>query len=105
MGVNGPGGVVAGGLPPVLHLRAIVAAIPRRPAALLITDADGRVEDFDLAALYICTTATMAGSHFCSPLPVSELVTQIESGALTDTARRMAVRAALRMGIGDLGWV
>ena len=77
------------GLPPLLPLRAFTAPKPGHPTALLITDEDCRVEDFNLAALDICTTATLAGSHLRSPLPVSDLVTQFEADALADSVRRV----------------
>jgi len=62
---------------------------PGRPTALLITDEDCRVEDFDLAALDIRTTATLAASFLRSPLPVSDLVTRFEADALADAAMRV----------------
>ena len=77
------------GLPPVLPLRAITAPEPGRPTALLITDEDCRVEDFNLAAIDIRTTATLAGSSLRSPLPVSDLVIRFEAEALADAARRV----------------
>jgi deoxyribodipyrimidine photo-lyase len=80
------------GLPPVLPLRAVVAPNPRRPTALLITDEDCRVEDFDLAALDIRTTATLADSPLRSPLPVSKLVSRFEAGALADAASRVGAK-------------
>ncbi len=76
------------GLPPVLPVRAITAPQPGRPTALLITDEDCRVEDFDLVALDIYATATLAASHLRSPLPVSDLVCRFEAGALADAALR-----------------
>jgi deoxyribodipyrimidine photo-lyase len=77
------------GLPTVLPLRAFTPPQPGRPTALLITDEDCRVEDFDLAALDIRTTATLAASHLRSPLAVSDLVTRFEAGALVDAAMRV----------------
>ena len=77
------------GLPSVLPLRLITAPQPGRPTALLITDEDCRVEDFDLAALDIRTTATLAASTLRSPLPVSDLVTRFEAHALADAAMRV----------------
>ena len=85
------------GLPTVLPLRAITAPQPGRPTALLITDEDCRVEDFDLAALDIRKTATLAASHLRSPLPVSDLVCRFETGALADAGHRSGFAAtALR---------
>ena len=77
------------GLPPVLPLRPITAPQPSKPTALLITDEDCRVEDFNLAALDIRSVATLTASHLRSPLPVSDLVHAFEAGALADAARRI----------------
>ena len=76
------------GLPSVLPLRVVAPPEPGRPTALLITDEDCRVEDFDLATLDIRTVATLAASHLRSPLAVSDLVTRFEDGALADAASR-----------------
>jgi deoxyribodipyrimidine photo-lyase len=77
------------GLPSVLPLRKITAPDPGRPTALLITEEDCRVEDFNLAALDIRATATLAASPLRSPWPVSDLVTRFEAAALTDAATRV----------------
>ncbi len=79
------------GLPPVLPLRAITAPKPGQPTALLITDEDCCVQDFNLAALDIRTAATLAASPLRSPLPVAEAVVQFEAAALTDAALRAGV--------------
>ena len=85
------------GLPTVLPLRAFTTPQPGRPTALLITDEDCRVEDFDLSALNIRTTATLEASHLRSPLHVSDLVQRFEDGALVDAATRAGYTAtALR---------
>ena len=85
------------GLPSVLPLRPILAPQPGRPTALLITDEDCRVEDFDLASLDIRTAATLSTSHLRSPLPVSDLVQVFEDSALGDAASRAGVAStALR---------
>jgi deoxyribodipyrimidine photo-lyase len=76
------------GLPSVLPLRGFTAPVAGRPTALLITDEDCRVEDFDLAALDIRKAATLTSSHLRSPLPVSDLVLRFEAGALKDAAKR-----------------
>ena len=87
------------GLPPVLPLRAFLAPKPGVPTALLITDEDCRVEDFDLGALDIRTIATLSASHLRSPLPVSDLVTRFEADALADSALRVgAAHVALHAG-------
>ena len=77
------------GLPSLLPLRAVTSPQPGKPTALLITDEDCRVEDFDLSALDIRTTATLTASHLRSPLPVSDLVHAFEAGALADAALRI----------------
>lgn len=76
------------GLPPARPLRPFTAPKPGQPTALLITDEDCRIEDFDLAALDIRTTATLPTSALRSPLPVSDLVTRFEADALADAALR-----------------
>jgi deoxyribodipyrimidine photo-lyase len=81
------------GLPTVMPLRAFNLPQPGRPTALLITDEDCRVEDFDIAALDIRATATLSTSHLRSPLPVSDLVQGFEDGALADAARRSGFAA------------
>jgi deoxyribodipyrimidine photo-lyase len=77
------------GLPSILPLRPFTPPQAGRPTALLITDEDCRVEDFDLAALDIRATATLAGSALRSPLPVSDLVTRFDADALADAAVRV----------------
>lgn len=79
------------GLPSVLPLRPVTPPQPGRPTALLITDEDCRVEDFDPAALDICAAATLKTGHLRSPLPVSDLVLRFEDGALADAAARAGV--------------
>ena len=83
------------GLPAVLPLRAVTPPQPGKPTALLITDEDGRLEDFDLSALDIRTVATLTTSHLRSPLSVSGLVSAFEAGAMAD--------AALRIGVAPVG--
>ncbi|MEZ0468663.1 FAD-binding domain-containing protein [Phaeobacter sp. SYSU ZJ3003] len=88
------------GLPSVLPLRPVISPQPGRPTALLITDEDCRVEDFDRSALDIRTAATLVVGHLRSPLPVSELVLGFENGALADAAARVGV-AAVEMQAND----
>jgi deoxyribodipyrimidine photo-lyase len=83
------------GLPSVQPQRAATPPQPGKPTALLITDEDCRIEDFDLAALTICGAATLATSHLRSPLPVAEAVTAFEAQALTDTATRAGLSPTL----------
>ena len=90
------------GLPSVLPLRAVTSPQPGKPTALLITDEDCRVEDFDLSGLDIRTVATLTASHLRSPLPVSELVAEFEAGALADAALRIGA-APVALHAGDPG--
>jgi deoxyribodipyrimidine photo-lyase len=91
------------GLPPVLPLRRFTAPDLSLPTALLITEEDCRVEDFDLAALNILGAATLAASHLRSPLDVPEAVTAFEAGALADAAARAGVEAiTLRADAPDI---
>lgn len=79
------------GLPPVLPLRPVMSPRLGRRTALLITDEDCRVEDFDLTSLDIRAAATLRAGHLRSPLPVSDLVLLFEDGALADAAARAGV--------------
>ncbi len=81
------------GLPPVLPLRRINPPQPGQPTALLITDEDCRLEDFDLGAFDLRTTATLAASQLRSPLAVAEAVVRFEAGALADAAARIGQMA------------
>lgn len=76
------------GLPAVQPLRPFIAPQGGRATALLITDEDCRIEDFDLSGLDVRTVATLAASHLRSPLAVSDLVHRFEAGALADAAVR-----------------
>ncbi len=78
-----------GGLPPLQPLRAVNAPEAGRPSALLITDEDCCLEDFDLEGLDIRDCATLKGSHLRSTLEVAEAVTAFEAGALADAAARV----------------
>ena len=82
------------GLPSVQPLRAVTPPQPGRPTALMITDEDCRVEDFDLATLDIRTAATLTAGHLRSSLPVSDVVLRFEDGALADAAARSGVTTA-----------
>jgi deoxyribodipyrimidine photo-lyase len=59
------------------------------PTALLITDEECRVEDFDRAGLDLRTVATLATGTLRSPLPVAEAVLRFDEAALTDAAARI----------------
>lgn len=91
------------GLPPVLPIRSFRAPEAGRPTALLLTDEDCQIGDFDLGALNIVSTATLSASHLRSPLPVAEAVVGFEAGALADTAARLgATPVALRADHPDV---
>lgn len=98
------------GLPPVQALRLPHPPLPGVPTALLITEEDCRVEDFDLTALNVCAAATLVASHLRSPRPVADSVAQFEAQALADAAARSGsipgvdvAFIALRAGVpGDL---
>jgi deoxyribodipyrimidine photo-lyase len=77
------------GLPSLLPLPAVTTPQPGKPTAVLITDEDCRLEDFNLSALDIRTTATLTTSHLRSPVPVSDLVHAFEASALADAALRI----------------
>lgn len=79
------------GLPSVQPLRTPNSPKAGKPTALLITDEDCRIEDFDLSALDIRTAATLRSGNLRSPLPVSDLVLEFESGALEDAAARLGI--------------
>jgi deoxyribodipyrimidine photo-lyase len=82
------------GLPAVMPLRPFPIPQAGVPTALLITDEDCRVEDFDLGALDIRTAATLASSHLRSPFQVADCVSQFEAAALADAAARAGVSPA-----------
>ncbi len=76
------------GLPKVTPPRSPVTPKPGVPTALLITEEDCRVEDFDLGAQDIRATATLSASHLRSPRPVAAHVGDFETAALADAAAR-----------------
>ena len=84
------------GLPSLLPLRALRAPEAGVPTALLITEEDCRVEDFDLAALDIRVRATLQASHLRSELPVSDLVARFDAEALADAGARLGGAEALQ---------
>jgi deoxyribodipyrimidine photo-lyase len=79
------------GLPPVLPLRPVTPPQAGAPTALLITDEDCRIEEFDLSALDIRTAGVLHASHLRSPRPVAPAVARFEQAALEDAAARAAV--------------
>jgi deoxyribodipyrimidine photo-lyase len=88
------------GLPPPMPLRAVMPPKPGQPTALLITEEDCRVEDFDLAALDIRAAWTLEASHLRSTGAVGDPVVQFERAALADAAGRTGFAAqALCAGV------
>ncbi|MFK7939186.1 MAG: FAD-binding domain-containing protein [Roseovarius sp.] len=81
------------GLPEAAPLRKCVPPKPGQPTALLITEEDCLLEDFDLAGLDIRTAARLRTSHLRSDQPVSGRVIAFEDAALADTAQRCGVDA------------
>ncbi len=82
------------GLPPLLPLRGFTLPQAGVPTALLLTDEDCRIEEFDLGALDIRAAAMLATGHLRSPLPVAQMVLDFEAGALADCAGRAGVAMA-----------
>ena len=76
------------GLPPLIPLRSFMSPQRNQPTALLITDEDCRIEDFNLSDYDIRTVATLAASSLRSPQAVAEIVSDFESAALSDAAIR-----------------
>ncbi len=87
--VDGLAGEEPNGLPNVEALRLPLRPDSDIPTALLLTEEDCRVEDFDLASLDVRAVATLAASHLRSPRSVSEDVIQFEARALHDSAERV----------------
>lgn len=81
------------GLPPCLPLRTARPPQPGQATALLLTDEDCTLEQFDLKTLDIRASATLSASHLRSPLPVGEAVIRFERAALADAAMRAGVDA------------
>ena len=79
------------GLPPVQPLRTLTPPQRGKPTALLITDEDCLIEDFDRSGLDIRVCATVVASHLRSPLAVSAGVSRFEEEALADAAARAGV--------------
>ena len=96
------------GLPDVTPLRDVT--LPERgvPTALVLTEDDCSLDEFDIGALDIRAAATLAASHLRSPRGVAERVAAFERGALRDTAERLGLETEeMRAGVpGDLAkWV
>ena len=77
------------GLPTVQPIRDMQTAKPDVPTAVLITDEDCLVEDFNLGALNVQAVAALACSQLRSPRAVSNTVCQFEDVALRDVANRL----------------
>lgn len=83
------------GLPPLLPLRCPTSPDADQRTALLITEEDCRITDFNLSAFDIRACATLSASHLRSPLPVAESVIQFERDALADAAKRICMTPQL----------
>jgi len=92
---QGPQATEPDGLSSVLPLRPFTLPVPGRPTALMITDQDCRVEDFDLAGFDIRTVATLSVIHLHSPLPVADMVVRFEADAWADAALRVGASSVL----------
>ncbi|PRY22251.1 DNA photolyase-like FAD binding protein [Aliiruegeria haliotis] len=77
------------GPPPLSPLREINSPQTGAPTALLVTEDDCRVEEYDLSHLDIRCRATLAGSSLRSSRPVAQSVIAFERAALDDTAARL----------------
>ncbi|OOY22682.1 deoxyribodipyrimidine photolyase [Thioclava sediminum] len=88
------------GLPPVASLRAPRPPQPGLPTALLITEEDCRVEDFDLSAFDLRGAATLSASHLRSTREVAPHVARFERDALADAAERAGVPDVQRLKAG-----
>ena len=80
------------GLPPVMPLRELNYPQINQPTALLITDEDCMLEDFNLDRFNIHTIGTMKASHLRSPLTVAKAISDFEDSALCDSAARIGVK-------------
>ena len=81
------------GLPPVRPLREFNNPQMNQPTALLITDEDCHLEDFDLNSLDIYTIGSLEASHLRSPLHIADSILDFEGAALSDAASRIGVKA------------
>lgn len=91
------------GLPPVLAFRTVHTPKPGVSTALLITDEDCCLEQFNQASLDICTAATLHASHLRSPLATADAVVRFEDAALADAAKRTGLTSVeLRAGHPDV---
>lgn len=81
------------GLPPAQPVRSVLVPEPNKPTAILVTDEDCQLENFDLAKLDIIASSTLHASHLRSPLLVTEEVKRFEAQALEDAAVRAGLDA------------
>lgn len=79
------------GLPTVMGIRDVSMPLRGIPTAVLITDEDCCLEDFDLSNFDVCSTATLACGHLRSSQIVADAVIAFEAGALADAASRLNV--------------
>ncbi len=87
------------GLPAPGPLRRPVAPEAVAPTALLLTEEECRLEEFDLSGFDVVARGSLAGSALRSPRPVAEQVAAFEVGSLADAAARLGGEVtALRAG-------
>ena len=77
------------GLPSVTPLRDFTAPKKGLPTALLLTEDDCTLDEFDIESHDICAAAMLRSSHLRSPRAVSEQVAAFELAALRDAAQRL----------------
>lgn len=86
-------GTEPAGLPPLMPLRPVLAPDPALPTLLLLTDEDGRIDDFAPAALDLRAVVALEAGHLRSPRPVAQAVLDFDAGMLADTAARAGLTA------------
>jgi deoxyribodipyrimidine photo-lyase len=79
------------GLPPLMPLRPVTEPDPALPTLLVITDEDGRLEDFAPGTLDLRAVVALGATHLRSPRPVAEAVAAFDAGMLADTAARLGL--------------
>ncbi|WP_238928582.1 FAD-binding domain-containing protein [Alexandriicola marinus] len=78
-----------GGLPEIVPLRSCTPPWRDVPTALVLTEEDCRLEDFDLLSIDIRGAVMLQSSHLRSPRTVAGHVSDFEAGALRDAADRI----------------
>jgi deoxyribodipyrimidine photo-lyase len=81
------------GLPAVQTLRVPQAPDAAQPSLLLLTEDDGRPEDFPVDRLDLRGAVTLSATHLRSPREVAPLVQAFDAAALADSAARSGIDA------------